>query len=168
MSLLEQNNTRKGQVNKLLEPEQKLDVGENKKYKIKDSAVYANKAARGQIPELYYLISLKSYSKAKNTWQPTSIIMYLWKIINTFHKNYPKNPIIISPPIDSSSPMAKPLVKLSQVLEMQARLIHQNCLQKSKMTLLFWKYSSYMYSSSYWLLPKRFSKMVIEKKIDII
>lgn len=51
MSLLEQNNTRKGQVNKLLEPEQELDTGGNKKYEMKNSAVYTNKAARGQIPE---------------------------------------------------------------------------------------------------------------------
>ena len=61
MSLLKKNITRKRRVNKLLElePEQKLDVKNDKKYKLKpicNSEVYAKEVA-GQLPRLYYLIS---------------------------------------------------------------------------------------------------------------
>ena len=58
MSLLEQYITRKGQVNELLklEPEQKLDIGNDKEYKVK--AIHANKVyakeIAGQLPVLYY------------------------------------------------------------------------------------------------------------------
>ena len=59
MSLLEQNTTRKSQINKLfpeLEPE--FDTNKNKKYKIKaigDSVIYA-KEAKKYLPDLYYLV----------------------------------------------------------------------------------------------------------------
>ena len=58
LSLLEQETTRKGQINKdVIE----LDAGnnENRKYKVKaicDSAVYARES-KGYLPELYYFIS---------------------------------------------------------------------------------------------------------------
>ena len=57
MSLLEQYIIRKGQVNKLLklEPEQKLDIGNDKEYKVK--AIHANevyiKEITGQLLVLY-------------------------------------------------------------------------------------------------------------------
>lgn len=54
---------KKEQVNKFLKP--KFNVREDKKYEIKaikDCTIY-NKAVDGQLLELYYLISLKSYSK---------------------------------------------------------------------------------------------------------
>lgn len=60
MFLLEQNTTKKEQINELLESEPELDTGENKKYKvktIKNSIIYVNKAAGGKLSGLYYLIS---------------------------------------------------------------------------------------------------------------
>ncbi len=62
VSLLEQDTTRKGQVDKALpEPEKEFEfeAGENKKYEVKaiiDSAVY-NQQTNNQMPGLYYLIS---------------------------------------------------------------------------------------------------------------
>ena len=62
MSLLEQDTTRKEQINKLfLEPEPEFDIGNNKKYEIeaiKDNIIYAKKV-EGHLPNLYYLVFWK-------------------------------------------------------------------------------------------------------------
>lgn len=66
MSLLEQNITKKRQVNKLLDIELRFNAGKNKRYKvkaIKDNVVHFNAAAKGQFLGLYYLVSWKNYSK---------------------------------------------------------------------------------------------------------
>lgn len=117
MSLLKQDTIRKGWVNKLLEfkPEREFDVRDNKKYEIEaicDSKVYA-KEAIGQLPGLYYLISWKGYIEEKSTWKLASIVMYLYKMINTFHKNYLEKFIATLPSIDFALPMAKPITKLT-------------------------------------------------------
>ena len=67
VSLLEQNITRKGRINKFSVPE--FEPSDNKKYKIEaiqDSAVYA-KEADGHLSGLYYLVAWKDYSDEKNT-----------------------------------------------------------------------------------------------------
>ena len=60
MSLLEQDTTRKEQMNELFpEPELEFHAGDNKKYKVEaiiDSIVYAKKT-KGHLPGLYYLVS---------------------------------------------------------------------------------------------------------------
>ena len=70
MSLLKQDTTRKGRRNKLfLEPKPEFDAGNNKEYEIKaiiDSAVYV-KEAEEYLPDLYYLVSSKSYPEKKST-----------------------------------------------------------------------------------------------------
>lgn len=80
LSLIEQKTIRKRQVdNKFPNLELKLDVGNNKEYKIesiKYSALYARKAA-GQLPGLYYLISRKSYPDKKDLCKPISAVLYL-------------------------------------------------------------------------------------------
>ena len=114
MSLLEQDTIRKGRINELFpEPEPEFDVGDNKEYEVEaiiDSTVYA-KEAEGHLPGLYYLISWKDYPEEKNTWEPSSSVMYLGKMISTFHKDYPEKPTATSFPLDSAPPMAKPIVK---------------------------------------------------------
>ena len=106
---------RKGRMNELFpKPEPEFDTGNDKEYKveaIKDSAVYA-KEAEGYLPGLYYLVSWKSYSEKKNTWEPSYVIMHLRKIISAFHKDHPEKPTATSPPLDSAPPIAKPSVKL--------------------------------------------------------
>lgn len=60
MSLLEQNTTKKGQVNNLLESELEFDARKDKEYKvaaIMDSIVYAVEVAEDQLLRLYYLVS---------------------------------------------------------------------------------------------------------------
>ncbi len=70
MSLLEQDTTRKGRVNKALpEPEKEFEIGDNKEYEVKaiiDSAVY-NQQANNQMPGLYYLVLWKGYPEEENT-----------------------------------------------------------------------------------------------------
>lgn len=69
MSLLEQDTTRKGQMDEKI-PE--LDGGnkDSKKYKVEiiwNNAVYAKKSKSGQLPNLYYLAAWKGYPKEENT-----------------------------------------------------------------------------------------------------
>ncbi len=60
VSLLEQDTTRKGRVDKTLpEPEKEFEAGDNKEYEVEaiiDSAVYGQQA-NDQMPGLYYLLS---------------------------------------------------------------------------------------------------------------
>ena len=113
--LLEQDTTRKGRVSKKI-PE--LDGGnkDSEDYEVEaiwDSAVYANESESGHLPGLYYLIAWKSYPEEENTWEPLSAVQHLKKLISSFHKDHPKKPTAISPPIDSAPPMARPTVKLT-------------------------------------------------------
>ena len=114
VSLLEQDTIKKGQINELFpELESEFDTGNNKEYKVEviiDSAVYA-KEAEGQLPSLYYLISWKDYPEEKSTWEPSSIVMHLWKMISTFHKDHSEKSTVTSSLLDSAPPMAKPSVK---------------------------------------------------------
>lgn len=119
MSLLEQNTRKKGQVNKLFKSELELDIGENKEYEVettKNSAIYANEVVGNQLPELYYLVSWKGYSKDESILEPVSAVVQLWKMISTFYKNCPKKLTITSLRIDSVlpivMPIAKPLIKI--------------------------------------------------------
>ncbi len=113
MSLLEQDTTRKGRVDKALpEPEKEFEAGNNKEYEVEaiiDSAVYG-KQANDQMPGLYYLVSWKGYPEEENTWEHSSAVIHLRKLINTFHKEHPENPTVTSLPLDSVSPMARPMI----------------------------------------------------------
>lgn len=80
------------------------------KWTICNNTVYAKKVIRCQLLELYNLIICKSYSKAKKTWQPILIVIYICKMINTFYKDYLEKPITISWLINSIPPVAN-LVK---------------------------------------------------------
>ncbi len=117
MLLLEQVITRKGQMdNALPEPKKNIEfeAGGNKKYEVKkiiDSAVYAQQTnSNDQISGLYYLVLWKGYPEKKNIWKPLSAVIYLQKLISTFHKEYLKKPTVTSLPRDSASPMARPSV----------------------------------------------------------
>ena len=115
VSLLEQNTTRKGRMNELFpEPEPEFDAGNNKEYEVEaiiDNAVYTKEAER-HLPGLYYLISWKDYPEEESTWEPFSAVMYLRKIISTFHKDHLEKSTATSFPLDFTPPMAKPSVKL--------------------------------------------------------
>ena len=114
MSLLEQDITRKGRINKLfLEPEPEFDAGDNKKYKVKaiiNNVVYAKKTER-HLPDLYYLVSWKDYPKEESTWEPFSTLMHLLKVISTFHKDHLVKSIVTSLFLKSALPIAKLSVK---------------------------------------------------------
>ena len=111
MSLLEQDTTRKGRVDKNVT---EFKAGNDEEYEVKgirDSAVYAKKSVAGQIPNLYYMISWKSYPKEKNTWEPASAVQHLRKLLSTFHKNNPNEPMATSLSVNTTSPIAWPRSK---------------------------------------------------------
>ena len=75
MSLLEQDTTRKEQVdNENVE----LDAGdENGEYEVEtiwDSEVYARESESGHLPGLYYLVLWKGYPEEENTWELASAV----------------------------------------------------------------------------------------------
>ena len=114
VSLLEQNTTRKGQMNELFpKPEPEFDAGNNKKYEVEaiiDSAVYAKKAKK-HLSGLYYLVLRKGYPEEESTCELSSAVIHLRKMISTFYKDYLKKPTAIFLLLDSSPPMAKPSIK---------------------------------------------------------
>ena len=83
---------------------------------IQDSAVYA-KEANGHLPGLYYLVAWKGYPEEENTWEPSSAVMHLRKIVSTFHKGHPEKPTVTLVPLDSAPPMARPTVKPTDPLK---------------------------------------------------
>ena len=116
MSLLKQDRTRNGRVNKLLkrELEQELDVRDDKKYEVKEiynSEVYA-KEAIDQLLRLYYLVSWMYYGKEKSIRKLVLAFMHLHKMINTFHKDHLKKSITMSTLKNSVPPMVKLTTKL--------------------------------------------------------
>ena len=96
------------------EPMPKFDAGDNKEYKVEaiiDSAVYT-KEAEAYLPGLHYLVSWENYIEEESTWELSSVVMHLWKMISTFYKDHLEKPTVTSPPLDSTPPMAKLSVKL--------------------------------------------------------
>ncbi len=69
-----------------------------------------SKEINNQLPGLYYLILWKGYSEEKSTWEPSVVVIYLWKLINTFHKDHPENLIATFILLDSALPIARPIV----------------------------------------------------------
>ena len=114
VSLLEQDTTRKGRVDKNATELAKLDAGEDSgEYEVEaicDSAVYARESV-GHLPRLYYLVSWKGYPEEENTWEPASAVQHLKKLISSFHKDHPDKPTAISKAIDTAPLMARPIIK---------------------------------------------------------
>ena len=111
--LLKQDITKKGRINKFAMPE--FEVGDNKEYKVEaihEDAVHAKKANR-HLLRLYYLVAWKGYPEEKDTWNPFSTVMHLWKMVSTFHKDPLEKPTVISALLNSDPPMAKPTLQLS-------------------------------------------------------
>ena len=95
------------------EKELEFEAGDNKEYEVEaiiDSAVYGQQANNDQMPGLYYLVSWKGYPEEENTWEPSSAVIHLRKLISTFHKEHPEKPTATSPPLDSAPPMARPTI----------------------------------------------------------
>ena len=112
VSLLEQDTTRKGQVD---DENVELDAGdENGEYEVEaiwDSEVYTRESESGHLPGLYYLVSWKRYPEEENIWEPALAVQHLRKLISSFHKDHPDKPTATSPAIDNAPPMARPTVK---------------------------------------------------------
>ena len=71
MSLLEQNTTKKGRVDKKTAEQLEFETGgNNKEYKMEgicNSVVYAKELEAGHLLGLYYLVSWKGYLEDKST-----------------------------------------------------------------------------------------------------
>ncbi len=112
VSLLEQDITKKGRVDETTSRLEFKNEGDNE-YEIEaihDSLVYASKL-EGHLPGLYYLVSWKGYPEEKKTWEPTSAVLHLRKLISTFPRDHPDKPTATSPPIDSALPMTRPTIR---------------------------------------------------------
>ncbi len=120
ISLLEQDTTRKGRVDKTTSRLEFENKGDGKGYEVEaifDSAVYAKKLDSGHhLPDLYYLVSWKSYPKEENTWEPALAVLYFRKFISIFYRGHPEKPIATSPLIDFAPPMARPTVRLEALI----------------------------------------------------
>ena len=113
MSLLEQDNIKKGRVDENV-TEFDFEAGNNKKYQVEaiwDSVVYTNKLERGHLLGLYYLIVWKCYLEEESIWELASAMQHLRKLIGSFNKDHLDNPIATFLPINSASPIAKPTIK---------------------------------------------------------
>ena len=92
-----------------------FEPGNNdKKYEleaIQNSAVYAKEVDR-YLSKLYYFIGWKGYPEEKITCEASSAVMHLPKMVNTFHKDHPEKPIVISAPLNSALLIAKPTIQL--------------------------------------------------------
>ena len=109
--LMEQDTTRKKRVDKWVT---ELETNSSKKYEVEalqDSAVYKSKSELGQLPGLYYLVAWKWYPKEENTWELSSAVQHLKKLINSFDKDYPEKLTATSSPINSALPKASPTVR---------------------------------------------------------
>ena len=95
-----------------------LDASDNgKEYEVEaisDSAVYTNELQSGHLLGLYYLVAWKGNPKKENIWKLLSAIQHLKKLISSFHKNYLKKLIAISPPINSVSLIVRSTIKPTQ------------------------------------------------------
>ena len=114
MLLLEQNTSKKGQINVFTEV-LKFELGDDKEYKVEamqDIAIYAKEADRN-LSGLYYLVIWKGYSKEKKIWEPSLIVIHLQKMVSTFQKDHPEKSRATLAPLDSAPPMAKLTVQLS-------------------------------------------------------
>ena len=109
-SLLEQDTTKKGQVNDT-QLYFEYETSNDKKYKvdgIEDSTVYAKESTTGQLSELYYLVLWKGYPEEENIWEPALAIQHLWKLVTAYHKDNPEKPTATSLHVNMALPMARP------------------------------------------------------------
>ena len=108
VSLLEQDNTKKGQELSVLE----FKPGNDKAYAmeaIRDIAVYVKETDK-HLPELYYLVAWKGYLEEETTWKSFLAAMHLQKMVSTFYKDHPEKPTSISASLNSAPPMTKPTI----------------------------------------------------------
>ncbi len=115
VSLLEQNTTSKGQVDKTTFRLDFENDGNGEEYEIEaicNSVVYAKESDNDHhLPGLYYLVSWKNYPEEENIWEPALAVLHFYKLINTFYLNHLEKSTTTFPPIDFASPIVRPIVK---------------------------------------------------------
>ncbi len=113
VSLLEKDTTRKERADEnvtLL----KFETGDSEEYEveaIRDSVVYARESQLGHLPRLYYLVSWKGYPEEENTWEPSSAVQPLRKLLSSFQRSHLDKPKATSPAIDTAPTMARPTIR---------------------------------------------------------
>ena len=113
VSLLEKDTIRKERADEnvtLL----KFETGDSEEYEveaIRESAVYAKESQLGHLPGLYYLVSWKGYPEEKNTWEPSSAVQHLRKLLSSFQRGHLDKPKATSPAVDKTPTMARPTIR---------------------------------------------------------
>ena len=109
VTLLEQDTTRKGRVDKTTQLD--FEAGNDKKYKvegIRDSAVYAIESEADYLSVLYYLVNWKGYSEEERTCKTASVVQHLQKLLNKFHQENYTKPTATPLLVDSAPPWLGP------------------------------------------------------------
>ena len=87
------------------------DSGEYEVEAIWDNAVFAKESKSGYLLSLYYLVLWKGYPEKENTWEPTSAVKRLRKLISLFHRDHSDKPTATFLTINTIPPMARPTVR---------------------------------------------------------
>ena len=127
------------------EPEPESDIGNNKEYKVEpiiDNIVYVKEAER-HLPSLYYLISWKNYLEKESTWELSSTVMYFWKIIFMFYKNYSEKPTVTCPILNFVLSHGQAISQAYQALY-KAKVRPSNRLSKISQKIKYWTMSFFL------------------------
>ena len=76
-----------------------------------ESKNYARESESDHLSGLHYLVSWKKYREEENTWEPTSAVQHLRKLISSFYKNHPDKPTATFSAINTTSLIAKLIVR---------------------------------------------------------
>ena len=74
-------------------------------------AVYAKKSKSGHLQSLYYLVLWKEYPEKENIWELALTVQHFRKLISSFHKDHLEKTTATLPAIDTTSLIARPIVK---------------------------------------------------------
>lgn len=132
--------------------------GKSSWYKLEvicNSAINTIKWKWGQLLGFYYLVLLKGYLKKETTWEPTSAIQQLWKLITIFPKEYPDKPTITSSPVNTTPPMAKSIVKPIKKQDLSGKATGA-----SKRAKKNWAFDFYLIFDLFLIVNKKFTFII--------
>lgn len=106
---------------------------------IQDRTVYAKESKTSHLLGLYYFVLWKDYFKNKNTGEPPLAVQHLQtKLIANYYRNNAAKLTAISPPVNTTPPMARPIINPLKPIEAtkqkRDQLAKTNANKKAKIT----------------------------------